>query len=360
MNGKITPFQLSMLLITFIGISNHVILIPVLLDTANRDAWISVIAAIIPSILLGLLYGYLYKHIPASLSTWVKEKTNTFMWFIFTLLFSIYFLAQASISIRDTIVWSNSSYLTYTPPWVVGLCLIGICYYTARKGLAAIAITNGILLPWIIMAGLYVMTVNFQYKDYNYLFPIFQHSAQSIATGSWYTTSGITEIILVLFLKDEVQGKLSRTNITLIVLMLIELTLGPLAGIIAMFGPFEATLLRYPAYEQWRMAAIGSMFGQTDFLSIYQWLAGAFIRISLAIYIIHTLWVKKWKHPELLLIMISLLLLVINLLKLSDVQFHSHIKTYYTSSGIICGVSTIVLLICIWTGKNKKAVQQNG
>ncbi|SEO53676.1 GerAB/ArcD/ProY family transporter [Paenibacillus sp. OV219] len=108
---------------------------------------------------------------------------------------------------------SKSSYLTYTPQWVVGLCLIGICYFTARKGLAAIAITNGILLPWIIIAGLYVMTVNFQYKDYGYLFPVFKNTAQSIATGSWYTTSGITEIFLMLFLKDDVQGKISRINI---------------------------------------------------------------------------------------------------------------------------------------------------
>ncbi|MBP3963294.1 endospore germination permease [Paenibacillus lignilyticus] len=360
MNDKITPFQLSTLLVTFIGISNHVILIPILLDTANRDAWISVLAAILPSLLLGLLYVYLYKQLPASLSTWMFEKAPAFIWLIFTLLFTAYFLTQASISIRDTIMWSNSSYLTYTPQWVVGLCLIGISYYTARKGLAAIAITNGILLPFIIAAGLYVMTVNFQYKDYNYLFPIFKNSAQSITKGAWYTTSGVTEIFLVLFLKDDVKGKLSGLNISLVVLMLIELTFGPLTGVIAMFGPFEATLLRYPAYEQWRMAAIGSMLSQTDFMSIYQWLAGAFIRISLAIYIIHTLWVKRWKHPEILLILISSLLLAVNLLRLSDVNFHNQVRNYYASSIIFCGVVSIVILICIRVGKNKKAVQRNG
>ncbi|MCY9662663.1 endospore germination permease [Paenibacillus chondroitinus] len=360
MNGKITPFQLSMLLITYIGISNHVILIPILLDTANRDAWISVLAAIVPSLLLGLLYVYMYKQIPSSLSTWVKEKTNSLVWLIFTVLFTLYFLTQASISIRDTIVWSNTSYLTYTPTWVVGICLIGISYYTARKGLAAIAITNGILLPWIVLFGFYIMTVNFQYKDYSYMFPVFKNSVLSITNGAWYTTSGITEIFLVFFLKDNVKGKLSRMNIMLVVLMLIELTFGPLSGIIAMFGPFEAEKLRYPAYEQWRMASIGSMLSQTDFLSIYQWLAGAFIRISLAIYIIHTLWVKKWRHPEILFILISLFLFVINQLKLSDIKFHYYVKTYYTSSSLFCGVTSLVLLVCFWAGKNKKAVKQNG
>ncbi|QHW32892.1 endospore germination permease [Paenibacillus rhizovicinus] len=360
MNGTITPFQLSMLLITYIGISNHVMLIPILLDTAKRDAWVSVLFAIIPSVLLGLLYVYIYKHIPSSLSTWAKEKTNTLVWLLFTILFTLYFLVQASISIRDTIMWSNASYLTYTPTWVLGLCLIGICYITARKGLAAIAITNGILLPWIVLFGFYVMTVNFQFKDYSYLFPVLKNPAASIAHGAWYTLSGITEVFLVFFLKDEVKGKLSRMNMTLVVLMLIELTIGPLTGIIAMFGPFEAAKLRYPAYEQWRMASIGSMISQTDFLSIYQWLAGAFMRISLAIYIIHTLWVKKWRQPELLLILISLFLFAFNQIKLSDVRFHDHVKTYYLISSFLCGFMCIVLLPCIWASKNKKAVKRNG
>ena len=349
-----------MLLITFIGVSNHVILIPILLDTANRDAWVSVLAAIVPSLLIGLLYAYIYKHIPASLAAWVNDRTNSLVWFIFTLLFSVYFFAQASISLRDTIVWTNTSYLTYTPTWVVGICLIGICYYTARKGLGAIAITNGILLPWIVLLGFYIMTVNFQYKSYAYLFPIFKHSAMTITQGAWYTTSGITELFLVFFLKDEVKGKLSRKNMLLVVLLLLELTFGPLAGIIAMFGPFEAEKLRYPAYEQWRMASIGSMLSQTDFLSIYQWLAAAFIRISLAIYLLQTLWVRKWRHPEILFVLIALLLFVVNLLKLSDVDFHEQVKRYYTGSSLFCGVMSVVLLICIWTGKTKKAVKTNG
>ncbi|WP_219836878.1 endospore germination permease [Paenibacillus sp. R14(2021)] len=360
MNGKITSFQLSMLLITFIGVSNHVILIPILLDTSNRDAWVSVLFAIVPSLMLGLLYGYMYKHIPASLSTWAYEKTNPLIGFIFSLLFSVYFLTQASISLRDTIVWSNTTYLTYTPTWVVGLCLIGACYFTARKGLAAIAITNGILLPWIVVFGLYVLTVNFQFKDYSYLFPVFKNSALSITQGAWYTTSGITEIFLVFFLKDDVRGKLSRKYMILVVFILIELMFEPLAGIMAMFGPFEAAMLRYPTYEQWRMASIGSMLSQTDFLSIYQWLAGAFIRISLAIYIIQTLWVKKWRHPEILLLLITLLLFVINQFKLSDVTFHNHVKTYYMVSSLFCGGVSVVILIGIWAGKNKKAVKRNG
>ncbi|OCT11488.1 hypothetical protein A8709_07410 [Paenibacillus pectinilyticus] len=360
MNAKITPVQLSMLIITYIGISNHVLLIPVLLDTVHRDAWISVLFAIVPSLLIALLYVYMYKQIPSSLTSWVKEKTNLLVWLTFTLLFTLYFLLQAAISIRDTVIWSNSSYLTYTPPWIVSISLISICYYTARKGLVAIAITNGILLPWIIVFGFSIMIVNFQFKDYSFLFPVFKNSAQSITKGTWYTASGITEIFIVFFLKDDLKGKLTNKNMLLVVLILIELTFGPLSGVIAIFGPFEAAMLRFPAYEQWRMASIGSMISQIDFLSIYQWLAGSFIRISLAIYILHTLWVEKWQHPEILFILISLFLFLINQFKLSDIKFHEYIKFYYTSSSLLCGATSAVLLICIWVGKNRKSVKQDG
>ncbi len=39
----ITLFQVSMILIGSIGIINHVIMIPMLLDTSGRDSWISII-----------------------------------------------------------------------------------------------------------------------------------------------------------------------------------------------------------------------------------------------------------------------------------------------------------------------------
>lgn len=52
------------------------------------------------------------------------------------------------------------------------------------------------------------------------------------------------------------------------------------------FGPAEAATQRYPAYEEWRLATIGRFIEHLDFLSIYQWLTGAFVRIGFILFIV--------------------------------------------------------------------------
>ncbi len=59
----ITLFQVSMILIGSIGIINHVIMIPMLLDTSGRDSWISIIlVSIIYLIWISLIF-IIYRNI---------------------------------------------------------------------------------------------------------------------------------------------------------------------------------------------------------------------------------------------------------------------------------------------------------
>ncbi len=59
----ITLFQVSMILIGSIGIINHVIMIPMLLDTSGRDSWISIILVSILYLLWISIIFIIYKNI---------------------------------------------------------------------------------------------------------------------------------------------------------------------------------------------------------------------------------------------------------------------------------------------------------
>lgn len=48
-------------------------------------------------------------------------------------------------------------------------------------------------------------------------------------------------------------------------IVLVGLTLGPLMGAIAIFGPFEAARMRFPAYEEWRLVTFGHFLEHIDF-----------------------------------------------------------------------------------------------
>ncbi|WP_265181819.1 hypothetical protein [Geomicrobium sp. JCM 19055] len=49
------------------------------------------------------------------------------------------------------------------------------------------------------------------------------------------------------------------------------LILGPLTGSLAAFGIAESLKLNTPAYEQWRLLALGRYITRLDSLSIFQW-----------------------------------------------------------------------------------------
>ncbi|MFD0618383.1 GerAB/ArcD/ProY family transporter [Paenibacillus sp. GCM10027629] len=289
----ITPLQSALLWITVIGVSNHVLIMPILLDAAGRDAWIGALLAF-PLMLLwcGLLWFIMGK-INDSLVPWIKKKTNTAIAIGAALIYTVYYLVMTSFDVQDTLQWTKTAYLPQTPIWFTSACLIGFAYITAKKGIVTIAITNGILLPFIIVFGLYVMTVNFQVKDYHYLLPIGTHSFSDICMAALFTAAGISGMIFIVFVSDDLKGKLKKRHYAISLLILIELTIGPLIGAIATFGPTEAASMSFPAFEQWRIASVGNEIAQTDFLSIYQWLAGIFIRLSLALYIFQKLWGQK-------------------------------------------------------------------
>ena len=69
----ITLFQVSMILIGSIGIINHVIMIPMLLDTSGRDSWISIILVSILYLLWISIIFIIYKNIKMNICFVAKK-----------------------------------------------------------------------------------------------------------------------------------------------------------------------------------------------------------------------------------------------------------------------------------------------
>lgn len=290
---KITPIQSAALWITIIGLSNHVFIIPILLNTAGRDSWIGALLAL--PLMFGwcVLLWYISNKINQSLLPWIKKKTNAALAIFAAIVYTIYFIVITTFSTQETLLWTKTAYLPQTPVWFTGAVLVVFAYVTAKRGIVTIAITNGILLPFIVLFGFYVMTVNFQVKDYRYLLPIGTQSFSDIAEAMLLTAASISGMIFIVFLSGDMKSEFKKRHFVVSLFLLIELTIGPLIGAIATFGPVEATNMSYPAFEQWRMASIGNIISQTDFISIYQWLAGNFISLSLSLYILQKLWGHK-------------------------------------------------------------------
>jgi spore germination protein KB len=311
MNGKlISAVHIYVLMIMSTGFMVHVLIIPVLLSTSNRDSWLSVIFSAIPFIGWILLVFYLYKKInrqPDILYLLRKKVRFKWIYTLLTVILGSYFFLIAMITLKYTFIWAKGSYTLDTPDFVIIILFALVCYFASSKGLLTISTISLLSLPIVSIFGFIVGIGNTPSKDYELLFPIFENGYSEFLQGILYSCSGLFDIVFLLFLTPFIKDKLKAKWLILTGIMLVFLILGPLTGALSEFGPHEAAKLRNPAYEEWRLLKIGEHITRLDFLSIFQWLSGAFVRISLSMFIVKKLFTygrsSTWILPTLYLIL---------------------------------------------------------
>ncbi|MFL0583372.1 endospore germination permease [Solibacillus silvestris] len=282
---SISLLHIIFLTMTFIGLKNHVTIIPSLLNGAGRDAWFSVIFSIflmipwlvLPFITLKKLKGeslrmYLLNNYP---------KLSKVLIFII----AFYLLLMAVITMHETLQWVSTTFLLQTPPLLLFFFFTVVCFLLATSSILTITMVNVVVLFGVVILGFFIAFVNIQVKDYALLQPFFEHGFTPIFTSMVYPASGFIELYLLVFIQQHFKTKLKFWHLLIMLFILFGLTLGPLLGAIAEFGPTEAAKQRYPAFEEWRIATIGSFINHIDFFSIYQWLTGAFVRIGFILFI---------------------------------------------------------------------------
>jgi hypothetical protein len=132
--------------------------------------------------------------------------------------------------------------------------------------------------------------------------------------------------------------------------------LGPLIGAITEFGPFEAAKQMVSPYEQWRLVKIGNYVEHVDFFSIYQWLAGASIRISMSIFLlIDFLPPRQIKHKNKLIWLIALIFIISAMLPINEYSFYLWMYRYYfpISLTIALSVSLVWFIVSLIVRPNR-------
>jgi len=327
----INALHIYILIIMSTGFMGHVLMVPILLSTSNRDSWLSVILSMIPLILWILILFYLYKKLLPDeniLSVLKRKCPYPWMYMILSVSLGTYFFITAFITLKYTLFWAKGNYTLETPDYVIVLLFVLICFYSTKKGLLTISTMAFLVLPFVSILGFLVGIGNSSNKNYEQLFPLFENGYSPFFHGFIYSCAGLFEILFLLFLSPFIKDHLKVKWLLLVGLILVVLILGPLTGAISEFGPQEAAKMRNPAYEQWRLLKIGEHFTRLDFLSIFQWLSGAFIRISLSLFIAEKILSLK-KKANLLLPSLYLLLFISVCFPLDARSFFYILQTYF-------------------------------
>ncbi|AFH65080.1 endospore germination permease [Paenibacillus caseinilyticus] len=352
----ISMLQVAMILMASVGLMNHVLVIPAVLDTAGRDAWLSALACL-PVLLVWTvcLIVIVKRSGGRPLLEWVRERTGRAVSGLLRLVLILYLLLAVFITVKDTVVWAATSYLPETPVLSLALLLLLLCFVAARSGILCIAVMTGILLPVIVVLGWFVAFGNVPNKDYTLLFPLMEEGGAPFARGMILSLGAQAEVVLFVFLQHHIRTSVRWWHLALLVVILVGLTVGPVTGSIAEFGPVESAKQRYPAFEQWKLVNFRDNVERLDFLSIYQWSAGAFIRVSTYyVLLIELLPVKRQRTEDLLLLGLTGMLLALCAVHWPDVLFYEWLKTWYLPGSLIgWGLLTLLLLGIVLFTKRK-------
>ncbi|MEG0260288.1 MAG: endospore germination permease [Lysinibacillus sp.] len=285
--GAISILHVILLSMTVIGLKNHVTIIPPLLEEVGRDGWIAVLfstVAIFPWLFLLVYIHNQSKQQP--IKEWLKQKIGQVGASIVLYSTAVYLIILAAVTMVEALQWVVTTFLPRTPILLLLIVFTILCIYLVTTNLQTIVMVNFFVLSVVVVLGFFVAFTNIQVKDYELLQPFFEHGLSPVLKGMVFPASGFVEVLMLLFIQHQIKDRMKWYHFTVIILILMGLTIGPLIGAITEFGPNEAAKQLYPAYEEWGLVQIGRFIEHLDFFSIYQWLTGAFIRIGFILFVV--------------------------------------------------------------------------
>ncbi|UVI28329.1 endospore germination permease [Paenibacillus spongiae] len=348
--GQISIWLAFSIMLLSGGLVSHVQAIPILLGVAGRDAWVAVLVGTPLFLLWVLLFFYILKQIQGQrLPDWIAREYGVVVSWIFRIGAVLLLFTMGTYTLEDTTTWAVVTYMQQTPLSVIVVVGVLVSALAAGKGLQSIAMTSSILLPVVIVLGYFVMSANTKYKNYHVLFPVLENGWMPVLQGAFYSVAGLIEIWVLMLYQHHLKKKLRWWQMFLLGLFLVMMTIGPTIGAITEFGPMEAAKQRNTAFEQWKILRLGQLFQHVDFLSIYQWLCGAFARVSLSLYLITDLLnVRKPSKRYWTILTISAAMSIIAIQPWSDSQrlaFMTYIQ--FPASFIFIMVTTLLLALAV-------------
>lgn len=362
----ISVIQVSLLIITAIGLKNHVTVIPHLLGASKRDGWLTVLVALFIICCWSLLLVYLHKATrPNNIFDWLEQKAGKKVKWLISIPTSLVFVILTAETIKELIAWTKVTYLPDTPSFVTVTLFVAACAALVLTSFQTMSIVNTFVLLIVLVLGFFVAFANIQYKDFSLLMPVLENGLNPVLNGIIYPLSGHIEIISLLFIQHRIHKKLSIKVFLINLILLSWLTLGPFIGAIIEFGPTEAARTRFPAYEQWGLVSIGRFIEHVDFLSIYQWVTGAFIRVAFLLYLaLEVLAIKDKQKKRIVLYVYAVIVIGLNLTPVSDTSIHYIIRDYtlpvnfwyFFSLSILL---TVIVFVANRTKRRNSYVQSN-
>ena len=265
---------------------NHLYVVPIILELAGRDAWLSPLLLLLTGIITVLIYSELGRIMPdLSLMEIPCKLLGRFIGKMVCLLYILYFLIPPAITLRGLMGFMTISFMPYTPPYIFGFCFLLICTYAVFIGFEGIVRANEILFPLLVFTGLIFSVMTSPEKNYQRLYPILEKGFYPVLHGSTPLLALLGELVVICMFIPTIKQSISlRITNVIIIISIFILLIGPLTGTIAVHGIELASRLHYPTYSELDCIQASGVIENLRGAAVYIWTLGIFGRVSLYYY----------------------------------------------------------------------------
>jgi spore germination protein KB len=347
---KISRIQALMLGISGVTVTGHLLYIPVITYHAGRDSWIALLLTIIPAIMIGFILSVLAQRFKGrSLVEYTQLILGKWVGKLFVVLFLLYFFHEVTLSIRGFGEFYTSAITPRTPIGVFLIAILILASYSIRNGLEVLARTNQAFLVFMIPIGIIASILSHNNKDYRNFLPVLENGLDSVLLGTLSITSVFSSIFVLSMVFSSVSTVKSLKKYTIVtMLILIGMFVGPVTGVIAIFGEERAIGLYFPTFQILRDIEIGAL-QRLDLIGVMLWSLGSFTKVALFLYaiVVGIAQLFQIKDYTILVGPIAALIAIVSILNSEDLigiyRFQRDIYPFY---GTLFGfVFPLILLI---------------
>jgi spore germination protein KB len=255
----LSKWETLFLLLLTLPILGHVVILPLMIDVAGRDAWISIFLSLPFAFLFALaIYFIKIKYRKLNVKKIFKAILGEKFGKVFIFILILYFLFITVVSLSSFIDFVYILFLPDTPPIALIIWFLIFIMYGASKRIKGIALTAGVLAFIALTTGNTITILDSPLKDWGNLKPVLEFGWSPVLIGTLIICSIWIELIFLLLLpvknaKEKGTFLLWSIGILLNALMMLSTT----TGVITIFGLGQAENMLYPAQEIVRIINLG-------------------------------------------------------------------------------------------------------
>lgn len=281
-DARISLLQASMLVVTTLTSTGHLLFVRTVAFYAGRDGWIALLIATSAFAVMLLILAGLISRLPGK--NLVEMSLAVFgpvAGRIVGLAFVWYFLHVAALLIRTFGEFLHLS-MPQTPLSAVTLITLMLVVYASRKGIEVQGRANDLILPVLLAMGMTASVVLAKDRRHAELLPVLEYGWLPALQGAASLIGLFSESVVFGMVASAIRPGGRQIYRSLWTAAIIGVMfIGPITGSVALFGAENVRTMVYPTFEEMKRIQVAEFIGNLDVLGVVLWTAGSVIKAVL-------------------------------------------------------------------------------